>query len=90
MASVHARADQATGEPPVSVVQPLSIDLVELAPARPPALQRLAFQVSAWAATAISPGRGIVQFWKRVWSPGLQGIPTLRCIEIRNGGQHRY
>jgi hypothetical protein len=43
-----------------------------------------------WAAIIISPVVGIIEFWKDVFSPGLNDVPFLSCTEIRNGGQHRY
>jgi hypothetical protein len=43
-----------------------------------------------WATIVISPVVGIIQFWKDVFSPGLNDVPPLSCLKIRNGGQHRY
>jgi len=38
----------------------------------------------------VAPVLAAFEFVKQIWSPGLKEDPTLSCIEIRNGGQHRY
>jgi hypothetical protein len=43
-----------------------------------------------WLRSIASPELAVVEFCKDVSSPGLNGMPPLSTLHIRNGGQHRY
>ncbi len=40
--------------------------------------------------TLSSPIMALVEFCKGVASPGLNGVPPISTLHIRDGGQHRF
>ncbi len=90
MATVNTQADTAPIDPAVQVVASTMLDSVQLSQSNASATPSSIAHVLRWAAIIISPVVGIIEFWKHVFSPGLNDVPPLPCIKIRNGGQHRY
>lgn len=43
-----------------------------------------------WRAEVTTLFDGLAAFWQGVWSPGLNDSPTLVCLDVREGGQHRF
>ena len=90
MATVNAQADTVTIDPAVQVVASTVLSSTQLSDSNASAAPSPMPMARRWATFVISPVVGIIQFWKDVFSPGLNDVPPLSCLKIRNGGQHRY
>ncbi len=90
MATVNAQADTAPIDPAVQVVASTMLPSVQLFQSDASAVSSPMSIATRWATIVMGPVVGIIQFWKDVFSPGLNDVPPLSCLKIRNGGQHRY